>query len=103
VEQGLPAKTGLWFGGNTLLLAGNHAVLEWQLSHEAAVTGWVAVVGLPTAGRLEPLWQLLQPLVATKLWLKVYVAKPPGPVLRWQVSHTLVPALVCMAFTRLRA
>ena len=66
-----------------LKVAGSHAEVRWQESHEAVVITWFAV--LPRA--LEPLWQLAQVPGATRAWLKVAGSQA---VVRWQESHEAV-------------
>jgi len=61
-------------------LAGVHAVVRWQVSHEAEVG--VCPEFLPLA--LAPLWQVLQVPGATLLWLKV---AGDHALVRWQVSQ----------------
>jgi hypothetical protein len=77
VEQ-VPGATPLW-----LNVAGSHAVVLWQESHEAVVGTCLA--GLPVA--VEPLWQVAQVPGATPLWLNVAGSHA---VVLWQESHDAV-------------
>jgi hypothetical protein len=58
----VPGATELW-----LKVAGVHALVFWQVSHEAVVGMWP--LGLPLA--VLPLWQVEQVPAATELWLNV--------------------------------
>ena len=57
-----PGVTPLW-----LKVAGVHAVVRWQASHDSVVGRWLD--GLPAA--VDPLWQLAHAPGVTPLWLNV--------------------------------
>jgi hypothetical protein len=74
----VPGATPLW-----LKVAGSHAVVLWQLSHDAVVGTCLA--DLPVA--VLPLWQVEQVPGATPLWLNV---AGNHAVVLWQLSHEAV-------------
>ena len=73
-----PAVTPLW-----LNVAGIHAVVRWQASHDCVVGIWFD--GFPVAA--VPLWQVAHDPAVTPLWLNV--AGNQADV-RWQASQDCV-------------